>query len=324
VIPGCVWVTGDLSSGSAIDIANLLKPALARDDFRCIGATTTEEFERYVKPDAAFTRRFQIVRLSEPSEAEATEVCLAWARRISEIQRVLIHDAAVAAAVRLSARLIRGRALPDKAIDLLENAAAFVKVSSLSVRGGAPTKQQPEVTEADITSVLEEQYGISTAAADVLDVEAARTVLSGHLVGQGVPVEEIAETLGTLGTGTTTTARPLGVFLFAGPSGVGKTFAAELLARALFGPDPAALARFAMNELKERHELARLIGALREPQGRLPHTRVRRRPGDPVHLDGLRGRRGPQVCAQETRLTSAGRGLRAGGSYCRGSASDPR
>lgn len=256
------------SGASALDIANLLKPALAREDFRCIGATTTEEFERYLKPDPAFTRRFQVVRVSEPSIEEAIEVCQAWARRIQDLQRVQFDDEAIPAAVQLSAAHLRSRALPDKAIDLLENAAAFVRVSSLSAGGGrAPTKIPPVVRRSDLVAVLEEQYGISVVPSGAMPRDRLENALAS-LVGQEAAVTSIVTTLKALSARSGEEARPLAVLLFAGPSGVGKTLAAECLARVISPDDPAALGRFNMNELKERHEIARLIGA---PPGFLGH-----------------------------------------------------
>lgn len=256
------------SGASPLDIANLLKPALAREDFRCIGATTTEEFERFIKPDAAFARRFQVVRVAESSVEEAIEVCRAWAKRIAEMQGVVFADEAILGAVRLSAAHLRARALPDKAIDLLENAAAFVRVSSLSTaKGRVPSKGLPVVRESDLVAVLEEQYGISVSPSGAMPRDRIDTALS-QLVGQESAVTAIGDTLKALSTRPGDQARPLAVLLFAGPSGVGKTLAAECLARALFPEDAAALARFNMNELKERHEIARLIGA---PPGFLGH-----------------------------------------------------
>ena len=258
-------------SGAPLDVANLLKPALARDDFRCIGATTTEEFERHIKPDAAFLRRFQVLRLSEPSEADALEVCRTWARRIEEMQDVVIEDEAVEAAVTLSARLIRGRSLPDKAIDLLENAAAVVKVSSLSFRSLAPTKAKPQVRRAQVEAALEEQYGISVRATAALDPARVEAALKSELVGQEEAVAAIVETVAGLGAKESSRAGALGVLLFTGPTGVGKTFAAECLARALGSGERPALGRFNMSEFKDRHELGRLTGA---PPGFVGHEQA--------------------------------------------------
>jgi ATP-dependent Clp protease ATP-binding subunit ClpC len=257
--------------GSPLDVANILKPALARDDFRCIGATTTEEYERHIKGNAAFARRFQILRLGEPSEAEAVVVCREWARRIEQLQEVVIDDAAVEAAVSLSARLIRGYFLPDKAIDLLQNAVAYVKVSSLSSRATAPTKELPRVGRAQVEAALEEQYGVSVRKAEALDPSRVQSLLGAELVGQEVAIAAIVELLGAMGVKERGRAGPLGVLLFVGPTGVGKTFAAECLGQALFGGERGSLGRFNMNEFKERHELARLIGA---PPGFVGHEQA--------------------------------------------------
>jgi ATP-dependent Clp protease ATP-binding subunit ClpC len=254
--------------GAPMDIANLLKPALARDDFRCIGATTDEEFERYIKDDAAFMRRFQVLRLGEPSESEALAICREWARRLEAIQQVSVEPEAVEAAVSLSARLIRGRSLPDKAIDLLENAAAYVKVATLSFDGPTPSGEPARVTRAEIERVLEEQYGIPARAPERLDPKKAADELRAQLVGQDEAAARLAESLAALGRRQEGSRRPLGVFLFTGPTGVGKTRAAELVARALFGEDADHMGRFNMSEYKERHELARLIGA---PPGFVGH-----------------------------------------------------
>ncbi|MCL4523608.1 MAG: AAA family ATPase [Acidobacteria bacterium] len=262
-----LMLSAGTGGGGALDLANILKPALARDDFRCIGATTTEEFERYVKSDAAFMRRFQVLRVPEPTPAEALEICRKWARRIEEIQGVAFEEDALQAAVTLSSQLIRGRALPDKAIDLLENTAAFVKVSSISLHAAVPTKEAPRIRQAHIENVLEEHYGISASAAKVLDVSAVQREWDEQIVGQAEAGKAIVETLASSAR-KDDAARPLGIFLFTGPTGVGKTFAAECLARTLFGASADALGRFNMSEFKERHELGRLIGA---PPGFLGH-----------------------------------------------------
>ncbi|MCM2256026.1 MAG: AAA family ATPase [Vicinamibacteria bacterium] len=261
-------VMGAGGGEGAIDVANILKPALARDDFRCIGATTTEEFERHVKGEAAFVRRFQLLRLGEPSEAEALAMCETWARRIEERQHVQLAPEAIAAAVTLSARLLPARRLPDKAIDLLENAAAAACVSSLSEKEAAPAKQPPRVGPREIEAVLEEQYGIAVTAAGALDADRAAAALRRALVGQEPAIAAIRETLAAAATRDPASPRPLAVLLFSGPTGVGKTLAAETLARALFDAGGRALGRFNMSEYGERHDLARLSGA---PPGFVGH-----------------------------------------------------
>lgn len=254
-------------AGSPADIANLLKPALANDGIRCMGATTNDEFERYLSGDPAFTRRFQVIRLAEPTEEEALAICRHVARKIEAAQRVRIEDTAVAAAVSLSARHIRGRALPDKAIDLLENAATYVKVTSLTFSDPAPAQDAPTVGREHVVSVLEDQYGFTVEHADVLDAEGAAAALRAELVGQEEAVAALVESIATLARRPPASGRPLGVFMFTGPTGVGKTKSAECLAQTLFRGD-AAFARFNMNEYKERHDLARLVGA---PPGFVGH-----------------------------------------------------
>lgn len=145
---------------SGMDIANILKPALTGDVIRCIGATTTAEFDKYISRDTAFMRRFQVLKLAEPSEPEAIQICQEWAERISGIQDVTITHEAVAVAVRLSSRFVRNRSLPDKAIDLIENAAAMVKLSSLSATPHNLSKAVPTVGIDEIEAVMLEQYGI--------------------------------------------------------------------------------------------------------------------------------------------------------------------
>jgi ATP-dependent Clp protease ATP-binding subunit ClpC len=253
-------------SDSPMDVANILKPALARDEFRCIGATTTDAYERWIRLDAAFARRFQLVRVPAPSEEEAIEICTPWAARIAEVQGVVVEPEAVRSAVRLSQRFIRDRALPDKAIDLLENAAAFVKVTTLSAGSAVPGKERPRVGPEHVETVLEEQYGITIRSERVLQAGSAGFALAEALVGQDEAIAQIRETLSGLGT-EHEGARPLAVMMFVGPTGVGKTAAAEGLARTLF-TDPDAFLRINMSEFKERHELARIMGA---PPGFVGH-----------------------------------------------------
>jgi ATP-dependent Clp protease ATP-binding subunit ClpC len=261
-------VKAGTGSGAPMDIAGMLKPALSRDDFRCIGATTVEEFERHIKGDAALLRRFQIVRLAEPTAEEAISVCAAWANRVEQRQGVVFAEDAVASAVGLSVEFIRGRALPDKAIDLLENAAVLVKVSSLSGRPVVLSKTPPTVTRAHVVAVIEEQYGISVRRANLLDARGIGAALRRDIVGQDNAIEELTKEIKSLSSGAEARPGPLGVFMFTGPTGTGKTFAGECLGRTIFPNNSNAVARFNMNEFKERHEIARLIGA---PPGFIGH-----------------------------------------------------
>lgn len=261
-------VKAGTSGGAPMDIAGILKPALSRDDFRCIGATTVDEFERYIKSDAAFLRRFQIMRVPEPTKEEAIQVCTAWARRIERLQEVVFAEDAVPAAVELSVGFIRGRSLPDKAIDLLENAAALVKISSLSGHSAAPTKTPPTISRAHVITVIEEQYGVSVRRCEFFDAGRIGSALRAEIVGQDEAIKMLTHEIDIVRNKTEVGNGPVGVFLFTGPTGTGKTFAAECLGRILFPGDPNAVAQFNMNEFKERHEIARLIGA---PPGFVGH-----------------------------------------------------
>lgn len=253
--------------GGAMDIANILKPALMREGFSCIGATTVDEYERHVKDDPAFLRRFQVLRLPEPTREEAVEICRAWARRLEERQGVQIDDSAVVAAVELSDDLIINRSLPDKAIDLLEDAAARSIVSTLSFSGKPVSKEKPKIEKDNIRALLEEQYGVVAGASGDIDVNAARRALQAEIVGQEKAIEAVVNTLSTLAAKEAGAKHPVAVMLLVGPTGVGKTLTAECLGKSLFGN---AFIRFNMNEFAESHELGRLIGA---PPGFVGHQR---------------------------------------------------
>ena len=259
------------SGDSAMDIANILKPALARDDFRCIGATTTEEYERYVKNDSAFMRRFQVVRILEPSEEESVEICSQWARRIEGIQDVIFDDEAITASVQLSKQWIHNRHLPDKAIDLLENAATFVKVSTLSFKGAPVQKEPVRIRKQGIIDVLEEQYGITVSASDVIDINKIKSDLKLKIIGQDKAIDNLSESLNTLANRKDDSSKPMGIFLFTGSTGIGKTYTAECLYESLYGKSDQSFARFNMNEYKERHELSKLVGS---PPGFIGHEQL--------------------------------------------------
>ena len=251
-----------------MDIANILKPALGRDAIRCIGATTTDEFERYIRPDAAFMRRFQVVRVSEPSIEQANLIASSWAQRIQKLQQVEFNAEAVKRAVELADEFITDRFLPDSAIDLLENAAAYSQVSSLTQHHTTLTKKARRITRELVEQVLEEVHGFSAKREALCDPALILEQLQKDIIGQQHAIGSIAETLATLQLPDHRRDKPLAVLLFTGPTGVGKTYTAGRLAQALFGAETSAFFQVNMGEFKERHELARITGA---PPGFIGH-----------------------------------------------------
>jgi ATP-dependent Clp protease ATP-binding subunit ClpC len=248
-------------------IANLLKPVLDGDHVRCIAATTTEEFERHVKQDPAFARRFgRPIIVGEPTTDVALTIVGEWKQRIEEVHPGLtIADDAVSAAVELSAAHIPDRRLPDKAIDLLDDAATFAMLPTIHQSGPGPSKTGLTLTREHVEAVLQEQYGVDVALVGI-DAGRLRTVLVRELIGQEAAVAQLVATLRSV-RHTGESQQPLAILLFTGPTGVGKTYAAELIAGALFGAK-APLCRLNMNEYAERHEISRLTGA---PPGFIGH-----------------------------------------------------
>jgi len=248
-------------------IANLLKPVLDGDHVRCIAATTTEEFERHVKQDPAFARRFgRPIIVGEPTTEVALTIVGEWRQRIEEVHPGLtIADDAVRAAVELSAAHIPDRRLPDKAIDLLDDAATFAMLPTIHQSGPGPSKTGVTLSREHVEAVLQEQYGIDVALVGI-DAGRLRIAFERELIGQEAAVDQLVATLGSA-RHTGDSQQPLAVLLLTGPTGVGKTYAAELIASALFGAK-APLCRLNMNEYTERHEISRLTGA---PPGFVGH-----------------------------------------------------
>ena len=248
-------------------IANLLKPVLDGDHVRCIATTTTEEFERHVKQDPAFARRFgRPIIVGEPTTDVALTIVAEWKQRIEEVHPGLtVADDAVGAAVELSVAHIPDRRLPDKAIDLLDDAATFAMLPTIHQSGAGPSKTGLTLTREHVEAVLQEQYGVDVALVGI-DAARLRIALERELIGQEAAVEQLVATLGSV-RHTGESQQPLAVLLFTGPTGVGKTYSAELIASALFGAK-APLCRLNMNEYSERHEISRLTGA---PPGFIGH-----------------------------------------------------
>ncbi|MDQ2818207.1 MAG: ATP-dependent Clp protease ATP-binding subunit [Candidatus Eremiobacteraeota bacterium] len=261
------------AEGSTVDAANMLKPALARGDIRCIGATTLDEYRRYIESDAALERRFQPIIIEEPSPAQTLDMLVGLRKRYEAHHAVQIPDEALLAAVELSARYISDRHLPDKAFDLLDEACAMV-----ALRG------EPALSRAAIAQVVAGSTGIpidTLQEAEAQKLLHFEDVLRQRLVGQDAAVKAVADCVRRTRAGLKEHRGPLGALLFVGPSGVGKTELARATAAALFGSDEA-LVRFDMSEFSQPHSAARLVGS---PPGYVGYERagelteaVRRRP----------------------------------------------
>lgn len=291
--------TGRVGDG-ALDAAQLLKPALARGELRLIGATTPEDYARHVEPDAALARRFERIDVKEPSRQESLEMLRGLRPRWEQHHGVALDDLALQAAVDLSLRFEPDRRLPDKAVDLVDQACARARVPLLSQMAAAPAAEGPRaapretVTELLVAQVLAERRrlpldlvreGLGGGVQRLLRLEA---FLKERLFGQDEAVERVAQRLRLAWSGLGQRRGPLAVLLFLGPTGTGKTELARLLAEFLFG-SPDELARFDMSEYMEEHSVARLIGA---PPGYLGHdeegqltARLRARPHGVVLLD---------------------------------------
>jgi len=276
-------IVGAGSAEGAVDAANILKPALGRGELRVVGATTLAEYRRYVEKDAALERRFQPVYVEEPTPEACVRILRGLRPRYEAHHRLTITDAALDAAVALSRRYIGGRFLPDKAVDLMDEAASRVRLRG---EGGG-------VTADDVADVVSDWMGIPAArlTADesrrLLELE---QTLRARVVGQDEAVRAVARAVRRARVGIREPGRPVGSFLFLGPTGVGKTELCKALAEALFG-DENALLRFDMSEYMERHAVSRLVGA---PPGYVGYDeggqlteKVRRRPYSVVLFDEI-------------------------------------
>jgi ATP-dependent Clp protease ATP-binding subunit ClpC len=260
-------LVGAGSGGGTMDAANLLKPALARGDIKLIGATTDDDYRRYVEKDTALERRFQPIRVEEPSPDETRRILQGIRERLETHHSVRIQEDAIEAAVQLSVRYLPNRRLPDKAIDLLRDGCAAVQYTNISYHPDSVESQtdlSDVVTANTIREVVAEQIGVPVAQ---LSEDQAKRVLKmeedlrQRVVGQADAIEAIARAVrrnyAQLASGA---KRPVGVFLFVGPTGVGKTELAKATADFLFGSDER-MVRLDMSEYMEKHNVARLIGA---------------------------------------------------------------
>ena len=336
-------VIGAGAAEGAIDASNILKPALARGEIQLIGATTLEEYRKHIEKDAAFERRFQPVRVEEPTEAVAVQMLTALKDPYEMHHRVRISDEAIAAAVRLSARYVTERFLPDKAIDLIDEAASCLRLSAYTaptsikeleariaeleqeketaikteefeqaaeikkLQGGLRTSLKAAkrawesthdsgeivVTADNVAEIVSRWTGIPVQS--MQEEESQRLlhleeVLHKRVIGQDEAVKALAKAVRRGRVGLKDPNRPIGSFLFLGPTGVGKTELSKALAEALFG-DENAMVRIDMSEYMEKHSVSRMVGSppgyVGYEEGGQLSEKVRRNPYSVVLFDEI-------------------------------------
>ncbi|WP_243303455.1 ATP-dependent Clp protease ATP-binding subunit ClpA [Geothrix oryzisoli] len=271
------------TSGGAMDAANLLKPALASGDLRCIGATTFQDLKGSLDRDRALARRFQVVEVNEPSAEDALGVLQGLKAAYESHHGVTYSDEALAAAVRLASKHLTDRKLPDSALDVVDEAGAAQKLLPKKARA-------KQVGSAEIEAVVARMARVPVNSVSADDREALANLegaLKGQIYGQDAACEAVAGAIKLARSGLRDPLKPMGCFLFAGPTGVGKTELAKQLAKAL----GIAFLRFDMSEYQEKHTVARLIGAppgyVGYEEGGLLTDAVRKQPHAVLLLDEL-------------------------------------
>jgi len=277
-------IIGAGSAEGAIDAANILKPALGRGEIQILGATTPEEYRRHIEKDAALERRFQPVTVGEPDHDATLAMLRALRPRLEHHHALRISDEALEAAYALSVRYIGERFLPDKAIDLLDEAAAAQRLCP---------EREHLVTGEEVARVVSQWTGIPAARLDGGESERLRTLedeLRRRVIGQDEAVSAVARAIRRSRVGLRDPRRPVGSFLFLGPTGVGKTELCRALAAAVYG-DEKAIIRLDMSEYREKQAVSRLIGS---PPGYVGYEdggqlteKLRRKPWSVVLFDEL-------------------------------------
>jgi len=248
--------TGDTEG--ALDASNIIKPFLARGQLQIIGSTTTTEYRHYFEKDKAFERRFQTVLADEPSEESAIKMIEILKPKYEKFHNVVLTPEAVAAAVKLSKRYIGERFLPDKAVDVIDEAAAGVKLQK-----SAGKRSDNEVKKQDVEKVIASWTGIPISKLTENESEKLlhlEDTIHKRLIDQEKAVKSVAEAVRRGRIGLANVMRPIASFIFLGPTGTGKTELAKTLAEILFGREEA-MVRLDMSEYMEKHEVAKLIGA---------------------------------------------------------------
>jgi ATP-dependent Clp protease ATP-binding subunit ClpC len=294
-------IIGTGSTEGSLDAANILKPALARGELQCIGATTLNEYRKSIENDAALERRFQPVLVDPPSPEETLKILHGIKKRYEEYHGVTITDKALEAAVSLSVRYITARQLPDKAIDLIDEASSkemiaaskklFAAQSADSSKIVAPKKIS--VTEKSISDVIALTTNIDVSditQSEFKKLNAMPKNIKAQIIGQDLAVNHLTKAIKRAKAGLKDPKRPTGSFLFMGPSGVGKTELAKVLAKELFGSEEN-MVRIDMSEYMEKHTVSRLIGSppgyVGYNEGGLLTEPVRRKPFSIVLFDEL-------------------------------------
>ena len=239
------------ASGGTIDASNLLKPALASGRLRCIGATTFQEYRGHLERDSALARRFQRIEVTEPSIEETTRILQGLIKHYESFHKIKYTAESLEAAAKLAGRYLQDRKLPDKAIDLIDEAGAAKRLA----QGNGAT-----VEVADIEKIVAKMAQIpprQVSADDKSQLKNLDEILKGAIYGQDDAVKQLAAAIKVSRAGLRAAEKPIGSFLFTGPTGVGKTELAKQLAKAL----GIAFLRFDMSEYQERHTVSRLIGA---------------------------------------------------------------
>lgn len=336
-------IIGAGGAEGAIDASNILKPSLARGELQLIGATTIEEYRKYIEKDSALERRFQPVTVEEPSEEAAISILRGLKGRYEEHHKVTITDEAIKAAVKLSSRYINDRFLPDKAIDVIDEASskvrltmytepaeikeleleieqiedqkeAFIKAEAYEKAGVVKKKQEKKrekiekirekwqkekttksliVDEGEIADVISNWTKIPVRKLEEGESERLRnleTILHGRVIGQEEAVTAVAKAIRRGRVGLKDPKRPIGSFLFLGPTGVGKTELSKALSESMFGSDNA-LIRVDMSEYMEKHSVSKIIGSppgyVGYDEGGQLSEKVRRNPYSVILFDEI-------------------------------------